>query len=297
MNLLCSACESDNIFEVIFNSLKCSLEILPFLLLSYLLVEYINSKHSKKMNQLFNHDNKLGPLLGASVGLVPQCGFSSTISTLYINKLVSIGTLFAVFISTSDEAMVLLISNGQFLTLAMLLASKFFLALIVGFSIDFVLRNKKAKEEVAVEKIECTSTCCSSCKRENSFIKNAFIHALQVFIFVVISSLLLEVIIFYIGHDTLETILLSGSMFQPVIACLIGLIPNCASSVLITNLYICGSLSFASLLAGLMCNAGVGMIVLFKVRKNFKKNLLIVFSLLAFSIIIGMITHIIMGVI
>lgn len=289
MNIYCELCEATTLSETIIYSLKHSLYILPFLFLSYLLVEYLNTKHSQKINNLFNKDSKYGPLLGGLSGMVPQCGFSSTISTLYISKLVSIGTLFAVMIATSDEAMIILISNGQFKTLATLLSIKFILAVIVGFSVDLFFKNRIKEEALNDTKVE--NTCCSCCKKTNSFMKNVIIHTLNVFLFVAISSLVLELIVFYIGSERLESILLSGSIFQPVLASLIGLIPNCASSVLLTNLYITNNLSFASLLAGLISNAGVGMIVLFKDKKNIKRNLIIVFSLLTFSIIIGTIVQ------
>ncbi len=284
--IFCSSCD-DSLYHSILHGITSSLSILPFLFITYLIIEIINKKYSKKTIELFSK-SKLGPLLGSLVGIIPQCGFSSTISTLYINKIVSIGTLFAVLIATSDEAMIILISNKMFLDLLVLIITKFILALVIGSVIDLIIKKKTEQTEVEIE-----TSCCSYCKKENSIIKNVVIHTLQIFLFVLITSVFLEIVIHLIGKDNLESILLKGSIFQPILASLIGLIPNCASSVLLTNLYVSGSLTFSSLLAGLICNGGIGLLILFKTKKDIKQSLLILISLFSIAITVGIILEII----
>lgn len=289
----CPTCLAEDIPALILATILSALMLVPFFYLSYLLVEYLKEKHTQKFNNIIKKQDKYGPLIGATTGLIPQCGFSSTMALLYSQKVLTIGTLFAVLIATSDEAMFILIANKDFATLAILLLSKLFLAIIFGYVIDFIFRKRNKNQLEQVENIDISSDNCSCCKKSSNIFLTALKQTLRVFLFVLVFSLIINVLVYFIGDETFEALLLNGSIFQPFIACLIGLIPNCASSILLTNLYVSGTVSFGSLLAGLMCNAGMAMIILFKNNKKIKENLLILLTIFSISSIIGIIVSLI----
>ncbi len=276
---------SDELLDVFIYSIKHAAFILPFIFISYLLIEYITHKHSEKINNAIAKNKKYGSLIGAGLGIVPQCGFSTTVATLYSRRIVTIGTLFAVLISTSDEAILLFLSHpDKFHILALLLVSKFILAAAIGFVIDKFMPNIISKENEEEEYIEESCKCC-----KHNIFKEAAKHTLFIFGFLFVFTFLFKGLIVLIGEDNLEKFLLNGSIFQPVLASLVGLIPNCASSMIVTNLYLTGSLSFSSMLAGLICNAGIGIIVVFKNNKKLKENIKILIILFIISISVGMI--------
>lgn len=295
MNILsycCPSCAAEDIPALILATFISTLILVPFFYLSYLLVEYFQQKHKEKFNKVLKKQDKYGPLVGASLGMIPQCGFSSTMAVLFSQKVLSIGTFFAILIATSDEAMFVLIANKEFKTLALLLISKFIIALILGYLIDFIFR-KKNKDLVEYEGDIDVTDSCACCKKTSNIFLTALKQTIKVFLFVLVFSIIINVLVYFIGEERFEAFLLSGSIFQPFIACLIGLIPNCASSILLTNLYISGSVGFASLLAGLMCNAGMAIIILFKNNKKIKENLLLLLSIFTVSVVIGMIVSLI----
>lgn len=262
--------------DIILDTLIDSIKLLPFLILSYVIIELIEHKSSKKMEHILAKSGKFGPLLGSLLGIVPQCGFSVTASNFYAGRIISLGTLISVYLSTSDEAIPVMISHPElYKELIILLLVKFSIGFIAGFLIDLILRkiNKnKTLENDYHEHIH--HDICNDCQCDKKPIWLSVIkHSLKIFVFILIVSFILNTIIHLLGDELLKKLLLSGSIFQPFIASLIGLIPNCASSVLITELYISGSLSFASLVSGLVSAAGVGIVVLFEVNKNVKENL------------------------
>ncbi|MFI3251902.1 MAG: putative manganese transporter [bacterium] len=290
LSYCCPACAAEDIPALILSTFLSTLILVPFFYLSYLLVEYFQSKHKEKFNSVIKKQDKYGPVVGGALGLIPQCGFSSTMALLYSQKVLSIGTFFAVLIATSDEAMFVLIANRDFKTLALLLSSKFILAIIFGYVIDFLFR-KRNKDLVDIEDTEITEPC-GCCKKSSNIFLTALKQTIKVFLFVLVFSIAINIIVYLVGEETFESFLLSGNVFQPIIACLIGLIPNCASSILLTNLYVAGSVSFASLLAGLMCNAGMAIIILFKNNKKIKENLLLLLSIFTISSVVGIIISI-----
>ncbi len=277
----------ENFIDILWYAVRHSLMVLPFLFISFILIEYIHHRHNKKINDLITKNGKYAPVVGGALGIVPQCGFSSTVATLYANKIVSIGTLFAVLISTSDEAILILIAYPQYYKMLLLLIGlKLLIGISIGVVIDFFIVKKEPLE------FEVKETCC--CKKEHSIIKAALKHTISVFLFLVLFSFIVEYVVHLIGMDNLNTLLLNGSIFQPILATLIGLIPNCAASVLLTNLYVTQNLSFASLLAGLISNAGIGMLVLFKSNKNIKENIRILIFLFLIGSTVGIIKSLIM---
>lgn len=285
--------------DVILDTLIDSIKLLPFLFLSYVIIELIEHSSSSKMKAILSKSGKLGPLAGSILGIIPQCGFSVTASNLYAGRIISLGTLISVYLATSDEAIPVMLSHPETIkTLIKVLILKFIIGFLVGTVIDFILRKKVKKDDN--DMIESTSEhlhqiCEHShchCESENVF-KSIISHTFKVFLFVLIFAFTLNTIIHFIGNELLRHILMSGSVFQPFIVALIGLIPNCASSILITELFIDGSISFASLLTGLLSGAGIGIAVLFQVNKNAKENIKILSLTYFISVAIGIIFEII----
>lgn len=278
--------------DFVKDALIDSINLLPLLFIIFFIIEIFEIYFSKKINLIAEHSRKSGPLIGALTALIPQCGFSIIASTLYIKRLISKGTLLAVYISTSDEAIpVLLAHPNMFGQILPILGTKFILALLTGYAADFIFRTGETQHGETAD-IEETG-CCSHEITNNAFKKrNLLIHPLKhtfnIFIFILIVTLILNGIMSQTeGH--LEQIFLNNSPLQPVIAAIIGLIPNCAVSVLITMLYIEHAISFGSVIAGLSSSAGLGLIILLRKNTPQKDSLQIITILLAVSIAAGLI--------
>lgn len=271
--------------EEILHVLIEGVKLLPFLFISYLIIELIEHKSSKKMEESLKKSGIFGPIIGSILGLVPQCGFSVTASNLYAGRVITIGTLIAVFLSTSDEAIPIFIAHPESIgKLVPVLLIKFFVALIIGIIIDFIYRKKHTLKEEVKELDEHIHDMCSHCHcSEKNILVSTLKHTFSVFVFIVIVLFVLHMAIHLIGEDNLSKVLMEGTIFQPFIAGLIGLIPNCASSVLLTELYIEGTVSFASLISGLLAGAGIGIAVLFRINKNQKEN----FKILGIVYLVG----------
>ena len=273
--------------EVIQDTLLDSIKLLPFLFLTYLLMEYIEHKTSKKAKDTIKKSGKFGPLLGSLLGIVPQCGFSVSATNLYAGRVITLGTLISVYLSTSDEMLPIMISeSAPITTILTILLIKFTIGMIAGFIIDLILRLRKKNEEE--EKI--VDICEKDhCHCEKGIVKSAIHHTLHIFLFIVIVIFILNLVIYFIGEENISKFLENQPILGPAISSLIGLIPNCASSVIITEMYLGNVINVGTLIAGLLVNAGVGLVVLFKTNKGIKENIKIV-SLLYF---IGLIYRII----
>ena len=274
----------EEILHEILHALIETLKTVPFLFLAYLLMEYIEHKASEKMEASLKKIGNAGPVIGSALGCIPQCGFSASASNLYTAGLITEGTLIAVFLSTSDEALPILISTaGGHGAIWKLILCEIGIGIVAGFAIDFILRKMK------IEK--CPVDMCKDCgcEEEEGIIKPTLKHTLKTSLFILIINVALGLIIHFVGHETLHRMLLSDSVLQPVITALIGLIPNCAVSVMITNLYIEGALSFGAAVAGLCSGAGVGITVLLKANKCKKENIRIISTLFGISAIFGII--------
>lgn len=275
--------------DVLVDTLIDSLKILPFLFIAYLIMEFIEHKTGEKTKNIIKKSGKLGPFLGGVLGVFPQCGFSAAASNLYAGKIISMGTLIAVFLSTSDEMLPILISESAPIELILkVLAVKFIIGIVFGFIIDlirsFINRNKESKiENKNEEKIEeeighiCEHEHCH-CKEEG-ILKSTIKHTLSVALYILIITLVLNVLIFFIGEEKISNLVLNMPVVGPVISCLVGLIPNCAGSVILTQLYLENVISLGSMIGGLLVSSGIGILVLFRVNKNMKENLMILFLL------------------
>ena len=279
--------------EIIQDTVIDTLKLLPFLFITYLLMEYIEHKMTEKSKQTIQKSGKYGPLLGGIVGVIPQCGFSASATNLYAARVISLGTLIAVYLSTSDEMLPILLSEAVPIgTIVQILLVKLFIGIIAGFVIDFVLRltNKKSSNEQHIENI-CEHEHCD-CEHDGIF-KSALKHTLNITIYIFLITLVINAIVEFVGEDNIATFIGTHTILGPLFSSLIGLIPNCAASVILANLYVENIISSASLIAGLLTGAGVGLIVLFKMNKNLKENISIVGLLYGIGVFSGIILQLI----
>lgn len=265
-----------------------TLKLTPFLFIAFLLIELIEHKFSKKTKTIISKSGKFGPLLGGLLGLFPQCGFSVMATNLYVTRIISLGTLIAIYLTTSDEMLPILISEQVELSIIIkLLSIKFVFGLIWGFIIDLILR-KNNKEKITYEL--CDEEHCHC---EKGIFKSAIKHTLNTLIFLFIVTLLLNVLMHTSGEEQLAKLFLKDSIFGPFVASIVGLIPNCGASVVITQLYLNNTISLGSAMAGLLTGSGVALVILFKSNKNLKENLTILGLLYSLGVISGIIIDLI----
>jgi hypothetical protein len=260
--------------EIIEETLIDSLKILPFLFLTYLLMEYLERKTSEKTKEVVKKSGKIGPLIGSILGCFPQCGFSVSASNLYAGRVITLGTLIAIFLSTSDEMLPIAISRGASLAVILkIIGIKVLISIIAGFIIDYILRHKTKIEDEKIHDI-CDQEHCHC--EEHGIVRSTLKHTINIFIFIVLISFILNLAVYLIGEENLSNLLMQNTVFGPIIASIIGLIPNCAASVILMELYLSSTITLGSVIAGLLTGAGVGLAVLFKVNKNVKENLKII---------------------
>ena len=275
-------------WDAILDSLIDTVKLIPFLLITHIIMEFIEHQTSHKTKDAIKKSGHFGPLIGGILGVVPQCGFSAAASSLYSARIITLGTLIAVFLSTSDEMLPILISEAVDVRIILsILGIKLVIAVIVGFIIDLFFRKKF---ETSEDEPEIKDLCeHEHCHCEHGIFKSALKHTINITLYIFIISLVLNIIIYFIGEDNLAHILNSTPIIGPIIASLVGLIPNCASSVIITQLYLSKVLNFATMIAGLLVNTGVGLLILFRTNKNLKENIKITVLLFAIGVIFGII--------
>ena len=277
--------------HVLEHTLIDTIKLLPFLFLAYLVIELIEQKAGDKTTHIIKKAGRFGPVLGSLLGVVPQCGFSAAASNLYAGKIITMGTLIAIFLSTSDEMLPILISEAVPAgIIAMILGIKVAIAIVVGMVVDLIFRkkeNEEAKEEI--HKL-CDEEHCHC--EEHGVIRSSIKHTLQIFLYILIISLILNLIIYFIGEENIAKLVLNVPVLGPVISSLIGLIPNCASSVILTQVYLENIISIGSMIAGLLVNSGIGILVLFRVNKSKKEN----FTILGILYLVGVISGIILDI-
>lgn len=272
----------DAVMDTTFDCLK----MLPFLFVAFILIEALEHYSSNFTAKALAKVGKAGPVVGAVAGCVPQCGFSVMAANLYAGGIISVGTLLSVFIATSDEAVLIIMSNPERIReVGVLLAAKVIIAVTAGYIIDIFFRNQIAT-------VKESGNLCKDCgcdEEDAGIWKPAWHHTIRIFIYLFIFTGILNLCIEIFGIEQLSKFLLGNTIFQPVIAAIIGLIPNCAASVILTQLYLNGAISFASVIAGLCTGAGVGLVVLFKMNRNRRENLKIVGVLFLVAVAAGMI--------
>lgn len=275
---------SHDLLHLIEHSVTDTLVALPFLFLAYLAMEAAEHYSSDRMEQALGRIGKAGPLVGGLLGCIPQCGFSASASNLYAAGLISRGTLLAVFLSTSDEAIPLLLgaSGGRRQILPLLLA-KVVIGVLFGFAVDLWMKKWGRPRELHDLCQDC------GCEEEGSgILKPALWHTTHILLYIFLLNLGLGVAVHLIGEEVLSAILLKDSLLQPFVAALVGLIPNCAVSVLLTQLYLTGTVSFGALLAGLCSGAGLGLAVLVKMNRSRRENVQIVLTLYLIAALCGL---------
>lgn len=275
--------------EVLQETIIDSLKLIPFLFIAYLVMEYIEHKTSNKSKEVIKKSGKFGPAIGGLLGIFPQCGFSAIAANLYAGRIITMGTLIAVFLSTSDEMLPIMISEAVPVgTILRILGIKLAIGIIMGFVIDLIF--KKKEEESTIEDI-CEHEHCHC---EEGILKSALTHTVKIFAFIFIISLILNTIIHFVGEERLSSLILNKPILGPIISALVGIIPNCASSVILTELYLSNVISLGSMIAGLLIGSGVGILVLFKVNNNLKENLKILGILYLISVVAGITIEIFM---
>lgn len=271
--------------EVLLETIIDSIKLLPFLFLAYLLIEFIENKAQEKTTIAIEKSGKFGPIIGALLGIVPQCGFSAAAANLYVGRVITLGTLISIFLSTSDEMLPVLISKAAPIGLIIkILLIKIFIGMVCGIVIDLLAKHKEEDKKEEIHKL-CHDEHCHC--EESGIFKSSIKHTLQIFAYIFVVSLILNYVIHYIGEERLASLILNIPVLGTIISGLIGLIPNCASSVILTELYLENILSLGSMIAGLLVNSGIGVLVLFKVNKNLKENIAVLGILYVIGIISG----------
>jgi hypothetical protein len=312
--LACSANNLKIMTEIILDAFWDSIRMIPLLLIVYILIELFEYKFGDKIRQSVQKAGRLGPAIGALVGSLPQCGFSVIGAALYTQRLVTTGTLMAVFLSTSDEALPIILSQPEKIEIILpLILTKIFIALVAGYSLDFIFRKKnkeilqhiKAFEkgeddknhhhESVTEERGCCGHSTNSESKKFSF-KEIFLHPLihtfKIFIFIFLVSALINFLVDGMGNNVFENFVSGHKLLQPFLVTLIGLIPNCAASVAITELYLKGIISYGSVIAGLSASGGLGILVLLKEEKQRKNAIFVITLLFAISVASGLIINI-----
>lgn len=306
--------------EIIKDTIIDGIKLLPFLLITYIIMEYIEHKMGQKSKELIKKSDKFGPIIGGILGIFPQCGFSVSATNLYAGRVITLGTLIAVYLSTSDEMLPILISEAVSpIVILKLLGIKMVIGILGGILVDLFLRigdkrkNQDNKSGVNTSKTEnvmrenehehehdereeaighlCEEEHCH-CEKEG-IMKSACKHTLNIFLFILIITFIINTVVHFIGEENIAHLLLNKQIIGPMIAALIGLIPNCAASVILTDMYLENLISVSSLIAGLLTGAGVGLAVLFKTNKVMKNNLKIVIILYGIGVVSGILLELI----
>lgn len=273
--------------DIIIDTLIDTLKLVPFLFIAFLLIELFEHKFSKRSIKVVESSGKYGPILGSILGIIPQCGFSVMATNLYVTRLITLGTLISIYLSTSDEMLPILISEkAEFSLIIKILFIKLFIGMLVGFIIDKIFKVKKEKKNYDI----CEEEHCH-CKE--SIIISSLKHTLNIVVFILLINFILNICFNYLGQDYLSKILLKDSFFGPFISGLIGLIPNCGASVMLTELYINNAINFGSLISGLLTGSGIAIMILFKTNKHFLENIKVIGILYIVGVLSGIIIELI----
>lgn len=274
------------IIDAVMDSFIDSIKLLPFLFLTYLAMEYLEHKAGQRMQESIRSAGAGGPAIGSVLGVFPQCGFSTVASNLYAGRIITMGTLLAVFLSTSDEMLPIMISENVGAAVVLkILAVKVAVALAAGFAVDLLLGRKQRQMQIG--------HLCEQhhCHCENGIWKSALHHTVEIFLYIMVISFTLNLLIGWIGEDAIGSLFLNRPVVGELLAALVGMIPNCASSVAITQLYLNGVLSAGAMISGLLAGSGVGLLVLFRVNDDQKENIKILGLLYGIGVVGGIVVN------
>lgn len=270
--------------DIILDTFIDGIKLLPFLFFAFLLMEFIEHKVSDKSKKIVQKSGRFGPLFGSIIGAFPQCGFSAAVTNLYAARIVSIGTLISIYLSTSDEMLPILIaSKAETSLIIKIIGLKVIIGMVFGFIIDFILRKKNNEKESIHD--FCDSEHCDC---EHSILKSSLKHTLNIFVFIIIISFLLNLSFDYLDENVISKIFMKGNFLSYFISSIIGLVPNCGASVVITELYLNNVLTLGAALSGLLTGSGIAILILFKVNKNIKENIKILLTVYFIGVFSGM---------
>ncbi len=273
--------------DVLFDTLLDTVKLIPFLVLTYILMEFLEHKTSEKTETAIRKAGRFGPVIGGLLGIVPQCGFSASAASLYTGRVISAGTLIAVFLSTSDEMLPVFLSEKVKLSVIIeVLAIKAVTAVILGLAVDIAVRMiKKGPREVEIHSL-CEDGNCHC--EEDGIIKSALRHSARITLFIFIIGFVINTVIYFVGEEAISRIFTGVPVIGCLLSALVGLIPNCAASVIITELFISGVISAGAMISGLLTGCGIGLLVLFRTNKKHPlENLFITVMMYVFGVAVG----------
>lgn len=276
--------------DIITDTLSDSIKLLPFLFLTYLAMEYLEHRAGSRMQHTIQRSGKWGPVIGSVLGAFPQCGFSAAASNLYAGRIITRGTLLSIYLSTSDEMLPVLISENAGIDLILkILGVKIVIGMTAGLLIDYVIARSRrgVSEELRIEHM-CEQHHCHC---ENGIVKSALHHTVEIFLYLLLISFVLNTVIAVIGEDFLADLVLNRPVIGELVAGAVGMIPNCAASVVITQLYLKGILRAGAMMSGLLSGAGVGILVLLRVNDRRKENAVIIGLLYASGVLAGLLVE------
>lgn len=260
------------------DTLLDALKLLPFLFVTFLVIECIEHKLD---GDVIAKAGRLGPLWGSLLGVIPQCGFSASATNLYATRIISLGTLISVYLSTSDEMIPIMLANKVDVGIIVrILLFKFFIGMVVGFVVDLLFRRR--------EKLKIDVLCKHDhCDCEHSIVFSALKHTMSIVLFVLVSTFVINLVFEYLGQGFLERFFMKNTIFSHMLASLVGLIPNCGSSIMITELFLNNTITFGALLSGLLSGSGIGILLLFKTNKSLSENLLVLSLIYVIGVLSG----------
>ncbi len=278
----------DRVLGVVGDAVWDTLLLIPFLFLTYLLMEWLERRASNATESAVKRAGVAGPIVGALVGVIPQCGFSGAAATLWAGRVITLGTLFAVFLATSDEMLPIFIAEQVSLDVILkILATKVVIGLVMGFIVDGIMRIAHRFDSPLTIHELCERDNCNCNDEEGGILRSALKHTAQITLFVFIITLVLDAVIEVVGQETLAGFVSANAALSVLACALVGLIPNCAASLIIAELYVSGVLGAGAMLAGLLTAAGVGLLVLLRTNHNAKQNIVIIVVLYAIGVIWG----------
>ena len=277
------------LLDAIVDGALDTIKLVPFLFITYLLMEYIEHKTSDRTRAVIRRADKMGPLFGGALGAFPQCGFSAAAASLYAGRVITVGTLIAVFLSTSDEMLPIFLSNRVEVPLILrILLIKACYGVIAGFVVDFLFRRLNLRKiGVSIHGI-CEA---EHCECEQGIVRSAVKHTLSITLYIFLISAALTLFLEAVGTHNLERLVFNQPVIGEVLAGFIGLIPNCAASVALTTMYLDGAMSAGAMMSGLMVGAGVGILILFRTNRRRRESLQIIAILNCAGVAGGLLTR------